>query len=263
MYIHVQDCLSWIGNYTHFSFHIVRHRDNTIHVTFSHSPIVLGVTGLRHSRLVKDWQRKRSMLQWSSTGSLGLLPGTSFIGYAEDWEKGPSIFPTAKSLEGSICPCETQPIRSSYSALIMAARGPRSDSDSMAPDELRSLMPWLMTDIHDMMTWWHPLTDLIFLFQSILSFWHGCIIDDQCICIHLFVDFEACREKDLASARCYFDQVPLERVGLGGFVVVDPEILTVVLAAFGKYNMPTWTVNLTCEASKHLSERFYWLKTWS
>lgn len=75
--------------------------------------------------------------------------------------------------------------------------------------------------------------------------------------------FEACREKDLASARCYFDQVPLERAGLGGFVVVDPEILTsrhVVLAAFGKYNMPTWTVNLTCEASKHLSERFYWLK---
>ena len=72
--------------------------------------------------------------------------------------------------------------------------------------------------------------------------------------------FEACREKDLASARCYFDQVPLERVGLGGFVVVDPEILTVVLAAFGKYNMPTCTVNLTCEASKHLSERFYWLK---
>lgn len=38
-------------------------RDNTIHVTFSHSPNLLGVTGLRHSRLVKDWQRKRSMLQ--------------------------------------------------------------------------------------------------------------------------------------------------------------------------------------------------------
>ena len=111
----------------------------------------------------------------------------------------------------------------------------------------------------------HPLTDLTFLFQSILAFWHGCITVSLMINVFVYTclsawRFEACREKDLASARCYFDQVPLERVGLGGFVVVDPEILTVVLAAFGKYNMPTCTVNLTCEASKHLSERFYWLK---
>ena len=106
-------------------------RDNTIHVTFSHSPILLGVTGLRHSRLVKDWQRKRSMLQWSSTGSLGLLPGTC-LGYAEDWEKGPAIFPRQNHWKVLLFRLDHSCPGASIGQWLHGT----------GADELRSLMPW-------------------------------------------------------------------------------------------------------------------------